>query len=926
VTLTWPFWLVLALPLGVTLWLWRLPTRGLIVARSGVYVLILLAMAGLHLVLPSRAGLVVAVADRSLSMPPDAPALQTEAINLIRLHMDAGDKLAVVSFGLRPAIEMPPGRGAFAGFAADVGLEASNLADALETAVSLIPPDTPGRIVVLSDGLWTGVEPFAPAGQASAAGVAVDYRQMARSRAGDLAIAQLDAPNLAAPGEAFMITAWISSPLAQEVPYELVRGQTVIASGKHAVPAGSSRLMFRDKAPQADTCQYTLRVLGPAGDPLSENNTARLLVGVRGPKPILLVSPTDSTRLSGLLAAGGLAVRKARPEQCRWSLEELSGLSAVVLENIPANMVGTEGMETLAAWVTQTGGGLMMTGGRDSYGPGGYFKSPLEEILPVSMELRREHRKLSLAVVVALDRSGSMAIRVPDGRSKMDLADLATAEVLNMLSGFDQFGCIAVDSTPHVIVPLSDLSNKDTMRSHILRIDSLGGGIFIYEALSAAASMIAPATAGTRHIILFADAADSEEPGDYGNLLDRCRKAGVTVSVIGLGTERDQDAELLKDIARLGGGQVMFTDRAHDLPRLFAQDTIVVARSTFLDEPTAVRTTAGLAAITPERFAALPSIGGYNLCHLRPGANLAAVTTDENSAPVVAAWQAGCGRALACTAEADGKYTGQLARWPQVGVFFASLARWTAGDVQALAGDMVLTQEIITGACRIGLYLDPRRTDASLPKVPEVTVLKKAAGGKLATERMQMAWTSADLLEAAIPLAGSETIMASVDVGPSGRVTLPPVCLPYSPEYAPAAADAGPAALDKRARATGGIERVDLAGIWKDLPKKPRLTPLAPYLLLAAAVLLLGEVLQRCTGLLALRAGPIVAVGRSAVAAARRVAGLPRRMCAAPPPPAEVPAEQAPKPAEPAAPTPQAPGVLDALSRARSRARDRTKR
>jgi hypothetical protein len=100
----------------------------------------------------------------------------------------------------------------------------------------------------------------------------------------------------------------------------------------------------------------------------------------------------------------------------------------------------------VARFSAKSGGGLMMTGGKDSYGPGGYFKSPLEPVMPVSMELRQEHRKLSVAIVVALDRSGSMAIPGPDGRPKIQLADLATAEVINMLGPTDQFGCIAIDT------------------------------------------------------------------------------------------------------------------------------------------------------------------------------------------------------------------------------------------------------------------------------------------------------------------------------------------------------------------------------------------------------------------------------------------------------------------------------------------------
>ena len=96
-----------------------------------------------------------------------------------------------------------------------------------------------------------------------------------------------------------------------------------------------------------------------------------------------------------------------------------------------------------------------MTGGRESYGPGGYYKSPLEPILPVSMELRNEHRKLSLAIAVVLDRSGSMAIPAGGGKVKMDLANLGTVAVLDLLGPMDEFGCIAVDTIPHTISPLA---------------------------------------------------------------------------------------------------------------------------------------------------------------------------------------------------------------------------------------------------------------------------------------------------------------------------------------------------------------------------------------------------------------------------------------------------------------------------------------
>jgi hypothetical protein len=491
----------------------------------------------------------------------------------------------------------------------------------------------------------------------------------------------------------------------------------------------------------------------------------------------------------------------------------------------------------------------MMTGGKNAYGPGGYFKSPLEPIMPVSMELRQEHRKLSVAIVVAMDRSGSMAASVGGGRTKMDLANIAAVQVVDLLSQMDELGVIAVDSSPHTIVDLAPLSDPAATRSSILRIDSQGGGIFVYEALAASAQMLVNAKAGTRHILLFADAADSEEPGAYQDLIAKCQAAGITISVIGLGKETDQDAELLRDIARRGGGRIFFTDNPEELPRLFAQDTFVVARSTFIEEPTAVQLTGGLVGMTGKRFESPPQIGGYNLCYLRPEASLAGVSVDEYKAPVVAAWQAGAGRALCYTGEADGTYAGAFAKWKDAGEFYTSLARWTAGEVNTLPGDLMLTQEVKNGVAIIQLHLDPERGTEPFSDLPQVTTLRGTAGVKPVVERTPMRWTSADTLELGVPLHGSETALSTVEIA-GLRVGLSPVCLPYSPEFKPAQAEAGLLALERLARATGGAERADPGGIWKELPKQPRMVDLTPWLLFAAVLLILLEVLERRTGML----------------------------------------------------------------------------
>src|SRR4030095_15592447 len=113
--------------------------------------------------------------------------------------------------------------------------------------------------------------------------------------------------------------------------------------------------------------------------------------------------------------------------------------------------------------------------------------------------------------------------------------------------------------------------------------------IFTYTALVTAATTVQESDKGTRHIVLFADAADAEEPGEYVRLLDHLKPLGITVSVIGLGSESDSDAAFLKDVAARGQGRMHFAASVEDLPRLFAQEAITVARSSFVTEPAAAR-------------------------------------------------------------------------------------------------------------------------------------------------------------------------------------------------------------------------------------------------------------------------------------------------------------------------------------------------
>jgi Mg-chelatase subunit ChlD len=814
---------------------------------------VVLAMADTALRLPKKSGTVIVIADRSLSMPENSLKQEEEAVRIVQQNQREGDRLAVISFAEKATIEKLPGSRQFDGLKALFSGDRSSLTQALQTGEAMIPDGSAGRILLLTDGRWTGSAPDAVFAKLAGRGIPVDYRIMRRSSINDLAVAGIETPHTAAPKEYFPVRVTVQAPMKGVVLYQVVRNNKIIFKGRRQVDIGANRLFFRDKADLPQVLRYSISVKYEGGEESAmENNWADFLVKIAGEQPVLLVSMSAKSTFAKLLRRAGINVRVKVPAECSFGLAELGGYSAVVLENIPAQEIGEDAMNNLAEWVRNSGSGLMITGGRNSYGLGGYYRSPLDKIMPVSMELKKEHRKFALAIVVILDRSGSMSMPASPGKSKMDLADLATAEVFNMLHPQDEFGVIAVDSSPHTIIPLDEKQNLSGADNRIMQIASRGGGIFVYTGMVAGLKMLTQARSGTKHIILFADAADAEEPGKYRELLEKCQKAGITVSVMALGREKDRDAEFLRDVAKRGSGQIYFTVNAGELPRLFAQDTFVIARNSFVEEKTLVKLTPGMRTISNADLGKNFSIGGFNLCFLKPGAEAGALSVDDKSAPVVAFQQVGTGRVLCYTGETDGVYTGAFSSWAHAGDFLASLVRWTAGNKNAgnIGDSMFFSQTLQKGVHRITLHLDPDRKGEPFKKLPTLLSMTSRYGLPPKSEKLRMRWDDPDTLVCETPLDSTQTNLTTVHIEGFKPKMLAPVKLMYSPEFEPYDRSGVRLSVPRLSALTGGKERANLEGIWQDMPVTVQTRPISKWLILAALIILLLEVLEHRTAVI----------------------------------------------------------------------------
>jgi len=435
----------------------------------------------------------------------------------------------------------------------------------------------------------------------------------------------------------------------------------------------------------------------------------------------------------------------------------------------------------------------------------------------------------------------------------MALANNGAVAALGLLTAIDSLSVIAVDSAPHVVEEQTAVTDRDELMRSILGIESMGGGIFVRSALVAATVELEKAEQLNRHIILFSDAADSEEQEGCLELVAGLVKAGVTLSVIALGTPADADADFLRVIAQSGRGEVYFTTRPEELPRLFAQDTLTASRSTFVDQPTEVGSLPDLFGLGAVEGDGLPTLGGYNLTYLRSGSIAGAITIDDYRAPVFAFGYQGLGRTAAFTGQIGGTYGRDVVGWSEFSRFFVTISRWLAGTEQP--------ESIYASMFRAGREAVVRvELDPEAPTQPDTSgFMARLSLANGSTVELPLEPLGADLFEARFPLEAEGIALGALRISEQESLRLAPVALPYSPEFEPTPdLGRGERLLRRIATESGGEVAPTAASLFRGERSGRAWRSIVPELVLLALLLLLVEIAGRRFSLWSL-----VAVSRS---------------------------------------------------------------
>ena len=588
--------------------------------------------------------------------------------------------------------------------------------EAVFKAASLAKSSRASKILLLTDGYGTD-SLKGLSRKLKKQNIQLDYRLVRFQKKNDIRVERLSLPEKALPGEKFLIEAIISGKKDLEFDYQLFCDGQEIDQGKMKINKGNAFLRRSDSKFSGGLHRYELKIYHK-DDTVSGNNSAEALLNIQGGPRVVLLSAYETDPFKEVLRKQGFEVQHFTDFKTLQS-NILTGARLIIFNNVPASQVPEDFLKELSFYVRYQGGGLIMCGGKFSFGTGGYYKSPIDEILPVSMEMKIDHRKLRTSLAIVMDRSGSMANSVAGGQTKMSLANSGAAEAIRLLSATDAASVIAVDTEPNVIIPLSMVGDGEEMTAKAMKVQPGGGGIFVYTGLKVAWEQLKD-TQGQKHIILFTDAADSEEPGDYKRLIKEMRTFGATVSVIALGSETDRDAVFIKDIALRGNGRIFFTKDPGSLPAIFAQETVAVARSAFLEDPVKTIHNDNWKKISEGNLKWLEKVDAYNLSYLKEGAQVTLLSDDEYKSPLISWWRKESGRSVAISFPVAGEFSELTRNWSDYGNFLQTITRWAASpDVPA---GLSLRHKIDGNTLSMDLYFDQRWNQKFTDNIPSIHI------------------------------------------------------------------------------------------------------------------------------------------------------------------------------------------------------------
>ena len=548
----------------------------------------------------------------------------------------ADEEVGFMIFGENSAIEkMPEKENNHFEIKSDINKEGSNIEQALHNAVSVMDKDKSKRIVLISDGGENIGSALNEAENIVKSGAEVDTLFIENNLKNEIQLSQLNADTRVNKNALYEIEAVIYSVSDNTASIALYKNNNLICERNIELQKGENKFLFSDTAD--DGGGITLKAeISSQNDTFKDNNVGFCYVYVDDAPQILIIENDSGSgkEIYSALSQNGFngSIVKAGNE---YDLASLVKYDEIIIADCSYDDLGEKTIDNIENYVKNSGGGLFVTGGKYSFGMGGYENTALEKILPVNMKPVDDAKEYDLSMVIVLDRSASMSA-VHYGVSALSIAKEAASASLDALKDKDSLAVIAFDSFPETVVNLEKVGeNRKSIKDNINSI-SVGMGTSILPALDDAVSRLEASKSRYKHIILMTDG--QAETSGYSYLINRINNGGITLSCVGVGS--DADTQLLQNLAQAGNGRYYYTDQFTDLPKIFADETKSAGKE-FLNEIDFYPEAAGDSPII-SNIDNIPMLNGYIASSFKP--NVEAVLKTQKNEPVLAFMRYGLGK------------------------------------------------------------------------------------------------------------------------------------------------------------------------------------------------------------------------------------------------------------------------------------------
>ena len=701
---------------------------------------LILALAGPEMYRGNKGTCTVFLVDRSDSIRDMDREKQEKFIEDAISKMPDMDQAAIVVFGGTASIESAPGgKRTVHRIDSRVAGSVTDIAAAVRLASATFPDGKAKRIVLLSDGNETQGDLRGAAQVAALDNISIDVVSLGQTEGtSEVLVSSLEVPDSGREGQPFELKVNIDAHGIRTGKVRLDRDGVVVEEKLVDLHDGRNTIIFPQLIKSVGLLRYRA-IIEANGDTDPRNNVGAGFINVRGrPKVLIAQNKTTDRALATALERNSISVDLVGPSGLPTRPEQYQGYEAIILNDINAANVPQPIMNAMVTASKDSGIGLAMIGGEDSFLPGGWYGTNVIDALPVDLNIRQKKSLAGVSVLIMADCSGSMSM-IEDGQPKVRLASRAAEETIKMLGPMDRVGVAGSSDGVDLYVPMQSAENKEIAIEGARKLTVNGGGIYIRPSITRAFEILRPEPSKTRHFVLLADGDDSTDWDTVFDTATAMRAEKITTTVVAFGDGKD--VPNLKKLAAIGGGRFYLALKGSQLPAIFTQDTAVMGRSA-IEEGAFIPKITQLDEVIQGVFnGGVPPLLAYCLTESKPLSKTILKTKKDD--PLLMTGRNGLATTFAFTSDAKSKWARNWVSWSEFGTFWSQLVRSVGRQATKNVYQIEVKQE--AGKAKIVVTAkDPNGNPLNAPETPvrvgapdgtsKELILNQTAPGKYESE------------------------------------------------------------------------------------------------------------------------------------------------------------------------------------------------